>query len=105
MSVIRKHTRFFKHFRLVLLAKHRHRCAKCGSSNDLQVDHVIALSAGGTDDISNLQILCGLCNRKKAGAKNPEHQKVRDMLEERRIAMKNQWAAENAEMYRNTPKL
>ncbi len=43
-------------------------CAGCGEHfrlRNLEVDHVIALSKGGTDHISNLQLLCGNCNRIK----------------------------------------
>ena len=32
---------------------------------NLEVDHIIAQSAGGTDHIDNLQLLCGNCNRVK----------------------------------------
>jgi hypothetical protein len=42
-------------------------CAVCGSADRLTVDHVKPLCKGGTDDIGNLQCLCGLCNCKKAG--------------------------------------
>ena len=31
----------------------------------LEVDHIIARSNGGTDHISNLQLLCGACNAMK----------------------------------------
>ena len=31
----------------------------------LEVDHIIAVSKGGTDHISNLQLLSGNCNRVK----------------------------------------
>ena len=31
----------------------------------LEVDHIIARSKGGTDHISNLQLLCGACNAMK----------------------------------------
>ena len=37
----------------------------------LQVDHIIAKSLGGTDHISNLQLLCGSCNTIK-GTKSQE---------------------------------
>lgn len=38
----------------------------------LEVDHIIARKMGGTDHISNLQLLCGSCNRTK-GAKSHEY--------------------------------
>ncbi len=43
-------------------------CAGCGehfASRNLELDHIIARSNGGTDHISNLQLLCGSCNRIK----------------------------------------
>lgn len=43
-------------------------CSGCGEhfeSRHLEVDHIIAESVGGTDHISNLQLLCGHCNRVK----------------------------------------
>lgn len=40
-------------------------CAKCGSSDKLELDHIIPRFAGGTTDKSNAQTLCRTCNRKK----------------------------------------
>ena len=43
-------------------------CAGCGEHfkpQHLEVDHIIAVAKGGTDHISNLQLLCGHCNRVK----------------------------------------
>jgi hypothetical protein len=40
-------------------------CVRCGASDDLTLDHVIALSRGGTNDIDNLQTLCRPCNSRK----------------------------------------
>lgn len=41
------------------------RCVRCGSVEDLQYDHVTPFSHGGTADASNIQLLCGRCNRSK----------------------------------------
>ena len=40
-------------------------CQKHFESRHLEVDHIIAKKAGGTDHVENLQLLCGHCNRVK----------------------------------------
>jgi hypothetical protein len=42
-----------------------HVCAECGTRDDLTVDHVIPLARGGTNHISNMQVLCLSCNIRK----------------------------------------
>ena len=32
---------------------------------NLEVDHIVPASKGGSEDDSNKQLLCGACNRKK----------------------------------------
>lgn len=42
------------------------RCRRCGSGADLTLDHVIPKARGGSNKLSNLQLLCEPCNRDKA---------------------------------------
>ena len=40
-------------------------CGVCGPNVELEVDHIIPVSRGGTDDIDNLKTACFKCNRGK----------------------------------------
>src|SRR5438552_647198 len=41
-------------------------CELCGSTDNLVIDHIIALSQGGSNDLSNLRTLCASCNTKQS---------------------------------------
>lgn len=40
-------------------------CVLCGSHDDLTLDHIIPVTAGGTNDPDNLQTMCRPCNSRK----------------------------------------
>ena len=41
------------------------RCVTCGNSDNLEFDHIIPVSRGGSSTSKNVQLLCAECNRKK----------------------------------------
>lgn len=49
-----------------LCERYDNRCLSCGVTGVvLEADHVVPLTRGGSDDICNIQPLCGSCNRRK----------------------------------------
>ena len=70
-SINRKHRRTVRDYKKtlnMLLHKYHFSCVYCGATEKLTIDHIKPVKLGGTDDYSNLQILCKSCNSKK-GAK------------------------------------
>lgn len=51
--------------RKMVMERDAYRCQQCGGWIDLEVDHIVPRSRGGTDDLDNLQTLCRTCNRRK----------------------------------------
>jgi len=51
--------------RKTVYARDNFRCLKCGSKEELTLDHIIPVSKGGKNRISNLQTLCYDCNQEK----------------------------------------
>ncbi|MFS8867026.1 HNH endonuclease [Synechococcus sp. H65.1] len=58
------------------------RCRSCGKSPpevQLQVDHIVPLAQGGSNDISNLQTLCKVCNQRKKDRWDPRFRRHFDL--------------------------
>ena len=70
---------------------HCHGCEEHFEMRNLEVDHIVPRAKGGTDHISNLQLLCGSCNRIK-GARTQEYLLV--CLTDKGWAKRN-WAMRN----------
>ena len=65
----RKRQFISKGIRHEVFQRDNYRCLECGATPDispLEIDHIIPVSRGGTDEMSNLQTLCYTCNREKS---------------------------------------
>ena len=50
-----------------ILKRDNYTCTYCGrKTGEMQIDHIIPVSKGGLNDISNLTTACAHCNRKKS---------------------------------------
>ncbi|MST32702.1 hypothetical protein GHK86_08205 [Acidimicrobiaceae bacterium USS-CC1] len=54
--------------RLLVWTRDQGRCRRCGSTSELQLDHIIPWSRGGATTAENLEVLCGPCNRQKGAS-------------------------------------
>jgi HNH endonuclease len=48
-------------------------CTECGSTDNLEIDHIFPRSLGGPSTPDNLQVLCGTCNRQKGVKHEQQH--------------------------------
>lgn len=64
----RRPKNFSETTRRSLLESANHRCERCGSREQLEVDHIIPIGLGGTNHQSNGMVLCVTCHREKSSA-------------------------------------
>jgi hypothetical protein len=43
-------------------------CVKCGSRRNLEFDHIVPVSRGGSNTARNIELLCETCNRSKSAS-------------------------------------
>lgn len=69
-SVKRKRTHIPRGLRKEVFKRDNYTCKECGAKKSegatLHIDHIIPISKGGTDELSNLQTLCADCNLNKS---------------------------------------
>lgn len=51
--------------KLLVWERDRGQCVKCGRDEELEFDHIIPVSKGGSNTEKNIQLLCAACNRSK----------------------------------------
>ena len=51
--------------RIAVFVRDGGRCRRCRSATNLELDHLVPVSKGGSSEESNLQTLCRKCNRRK----------------------------------------
>lgn len=56
-----------------ILDRDGRQCVDCGSTDDLEIDHVVARANGGSSEDGNLQCLCSACNVRKGKKEPPRH--------------------------------
>jgi hypothetical protein len=61
-----------------IMARDLRSCRHCTSSANLEIDHVVPVSRGGTSSADNLQVLCRSCNRAKRAKDSAEHVATRN---------------------------
>lgn len=57
--------------RFAVYKRDGNRCRKCGSTRNLEVDHIYPISKGGKTTFDNLQTLCHNCNAQKSNFIEP----------------------------------
>lgn len=53
------------------------RCLRCGSVENLTLDHVVPISLGGAHACNNFQVLCKSCNSRKGARSSADYRKGR----------------------------
>ena len=61
--------------RAAILARDNHRCLLCGATDNLEIDHIVPATNGGTSSPQNLQTLCHTCHRSEKGESQVDFRK------------------------------
>lgn len=64
-SSLRERPRVSEEVRIAVWRRDGGCCARCGSRENLEYDHIIPISKGGSNTVRNIELLCEACNRGK----------------------------------------
>ncbi len=63
---LKRRTRFIsQEVKHIVFERDGGRCSHCGSGSNLEYDHIVPFSRGGSNEPENIQLLCLSCNRRK----------------------------------------
>ena len=51
--------------RIAVWRRDEGKCSRCGNRKNLEYDHIIPISKGGSNTVRNIELLCEECNRRK----------------------------------------
>ncbi len=58
--------RISEEVRIAVWRRDEGKCVRCGSRENLEYDHIIPISQGGSNTVRNIELLCEKCNRTKS---------------------------------------
>jgi|GEM_PF-5957595 len=58
-------TRISEEVRITVWRRDQGKCARCGNRENLEYDHIVPVSKGGSNTARNIELLCQNCNRAK----------------------------------------
>jgi len=61
-----KRERISEEVRIAVWRRDDGKCARCGSRENLEYDHIVPVSKGGGNTARNIELLCEKCNRSKS---------------------------------------
>ncbi|MDQ0793584.1 HNH endonuclease [Streptomyces sp. B1I3] len=70
-------------YKEVVFGFYGERCMKCGSEEELTIDHITPIAKGGEHGIWNMQVLCHGCNNKKRELSEEDHRPWPRLLDRR----------------------
>ena len=68
MARSRRPREFTAEVKRAVIAVAGHRCARCRTETALEVDHIVPVALGGTNEVMNAMTLCRTCHRAKSSA-------------------------------------